>query len=161
MTVAMISTLGRAPVSLLPPFRQGPYVDIRVRWIGTRPARPAPPRRVRLAEGVWIIPERRRRLSPPGWMAAALCAQLPTRASDPIFFGVERREAPGTLIAATNTARQICLRCPVVVTCLTHALVSGERYGVWGGTSGRQRAKLRLRLGEGAGIDELVAECLP
>src|SRR4051812_35644806 len=157
----MIATLGAIPVSLLQPIRRQLRVDIRVRWIGPSPHRAPPARRVRLAEGVWIIPARRGRLSPPDWTADALCARLSTRDADPIFFGVERREAPGALIAAANTARQICARCPVRATCLTHALVSGERYGVWGGTSGRQRAKLRLRLEAGAGVDELVTECLP
>jgi WhiB family redox-sensing transcriptional regulator len=159
----MIAHLATAPFSLLPPaaHRFPVKIDIRIRWINPRPRRALPPQRIRLAEGVWIIPNRRRRLSPPEWTAAALCARLPTTTSDSIFFGVEHREAPGSLIAAANNARQLCARCPVAITCLTHALVTGERYGVWGGTSGRQRAKLRLRLEAGAGVDELVAECLP
>lgn len=158
----MIATLSATPVSLLlPGYLPRPSVDIRMRWIGVAPHRPVQPRRVRLAEGVWIVPERRHRLSSPEWMDKGLCAKLPTKTSDPIFFGVERREAPGALIAAANIARKICGRCPVETTCLTHALVTGERYGVWGGTSGRQRSKLRERLNAGAAVDELVTECLP
>jgi WhiB family redox-sensing transcriptional regulator len=116
--------------------------------------------RIRLAEGVWIVPKQHRGYGPPAWMKGGLCTQLDTTESDPLFFGVERRKAPGQLIAASNIAKLICKQCPVRATCLTNALVNDERYGVWGGTSGRQRAKLRTRLSKGAGVGELVSECL-
>lgn len=98
--------------------------------------------------------------SPPAWMERGLCAQLPPKESDALFFGVEHREAPGTLIAAVMAARRICTRCPVLATCLTYALVNDERYGIRGATSGRQREKLRVRLAGGADVGELVVECL-
>jgi hypothetical protein len=34
------------------------------------------------------------------------------------------------------------------------------RYGVWGGTSGKQREKMRTRMAEGETIEGLVGECL-
>lgn len=163
----MLSTLGPARTSLRLPgadHRRRPV--FAARWIGTRPRRRSGIPRVRLAEGVWIVPARvagtttSRRFSPPDWMEQGLCAQLPMEWSDSLFFGVEHRAAPGALIAAANAAREICARCPVLALCLTNALISDERYGVWGGTSGRQRSKLRVRLSAGAGVDELVAECL-
>lgn len=156
----MIATMGATPVALFAPGKRQ-TTAVMARWIGPAPVELLPRTRVRLAEGIWVVPRHSRGLNRPEWMGRGLCAQLAPAVSDPLFFGVERREAPGTLIAAANVARQICGRCPVELTCLTHALVTGERYGVWGGTSGRQRTKLRNRLDRGAGVDELVAECLP
>ena len=42
-----------------------------------------------------------------------------------------------------NRARRICLDCPVVVECLHAALVTNEKFGVWGMTSPKQRRLLR------------------
>jgi WhiB family redox-sensing transcriptional regulator len=36
----------------------------------------------------------------------------------------------------------ICAICPVVEECLEHAIETNERFGVWGGTTERQRRKL-------------------
>lgn len=40
-------------------------------------------------------------------------------------------------------ALTICAGCPVRETCLTHALGRPERYGIWGGLTGRERERLR------------------
>lgn len=40
-------------------------------------------------------------------------------------------------------AKRICQRCPVRRECLEYALKHGERYGVWGGLSVRERQDLR------------------
>lgn len=154
-----LSNLGSVPALLTPPSRRAKLV-LRAKWIGTRPRRSSTSTRIRLAEGVWIVPERNYGYSQPEWMKEGLCTQLSTEDSDPLFFGVEHRMAPEQLIAAANEARQICSLCPVAAICLTNALVGDERYGIWGGTSGRQRAKMRTRLLAGAGVDELVRECL-
>ena len=42
-----------------------------------------------------------------------------------------------------NRARQVCLGCPVLLECLHAALLTNERYGVWGMSSPKQRLKLR------------------
>lgn len=39
-------------------------------------------------------------------------------------------------------ALAVCRTCPVVEDCLEHALATNERFGVWGGTTERQRRKL-------------------
>lgn len=41
--------------------------------------------------------------------------------------------------AAQHEAAKACKRCPVIATCLAHALDNGEEYGVWGGQTERQR----------------------
>lgn len=43
-------------------------------------------------------------------------------------------------------ARQICDACPVREECASFALDIGEEYGIWGGTTDRERVK-RLRRG--------------
>lgn len=40
-------------------------------------------------------------------------------------------------------AKRICGTCPVVGECLGYALSHGERDGIWGATSERERRKLR------------------
>jgi WhiB family redox-sensing transcriptional regulator len=41
---------------------------------------------------------------------------------------------------ATKTAKALCKTCPVVSECLTFALESNERFGVWGGLSASERS---------------------
>jgi WhiB family transcriptional regulator, redox-sensing transcriptional regulator len=40
-------------------------------------------------------------------------------------------------------AKRICGTCPVKGFCLEYALAAGEKHGIWGGTSERQRRNLR------------------
>lgn len=40
-------------------------------------------------------------------------------------------------------AKRLCLSCPVRAECATHALSVGEEYGVWGGFTETERARLR------------------
>jgi WhiB family redox-sensing transcriptional regulator len=40
-------------------------------------------------------------------------------------------------------AKRLCLACPVRPECATHALAVGEEYGVWGGFTESERARLR------------------
>ncbi len=66
----------------------------------------------------------------PAWHADGLC-----RKADPgTFFPVN---ADGVV-----RAQRICNACPVKAACLTWALEHNE-YGLWGGTSERQRRRLR------------------
>jgi len=64
------------------------------------------------------------------WRAAAVCAQ-----TDPEVFFPEK----GCSAAA---ALRLCLACEVQPECLAYALDAGERFGVWGGTTERQRRRL-------------------
>lgn len=139
----MLSNLGPDPILII--IRKVRPM-IAARWIIVRARlRPAPPRH-------YVTPD---------WKFRGLCAQLAVEESDPLFFGIEVREAPAKLIAAANGARQICRRCPVAALCLTDALETDQRYGVWGGTSGRQREKMQSRIAAGTPIAAIVAETFP
>ena len=68
-----------------------------------------------------------------GWKQAAACEGAP---SD-IFYPENEFE--------TAAAKAICATCPVRGLCLESALRNKERYGVWGGLTPRERARLRRR----------------
>jgi WhiB family redox-sensing transcriptional regulator len=60
------------------------------------------------------------------------------RGSEPdVFFPVSDDDAWG--------AKQICRRCVVQTPCLVYALQNRERYGVWGGTTEKERAEMFRR----------------
>ena len=48
--------------------------------------------------------------------------------------------------ASTRSAKRVCLGgCEVREECLTYALLNGERFGVWGGLSERERRQIQRR----------------
>jgi len=61
------------------------------------------------------------------WATDALCAQ-----TDPDAFYPE-------MGASVRQAKAVCAACPVRAECLDWALTNGERFGVWGGRSERER----------------------
>lgn len=67
----------------------------------------------------------------PEWMKLANCTQ-----TDPEVFFPNVGEPP-------NTAKRICGRCMVRLECLQWALLNDERFGVWGGTSERERHRMK------------------
>jgi hypothetical protein len=76
-------------------------------------------------------------LTRPAWMRDAAC-----RGHDPAVFFPGRTGAARTLLVE---ARRICAACPVVEECRDHAVSRGERFGVWGGLSEKQRREVRRR----------------
>lgn len=66
------------------------------------------------------------------WRSEGLCTQ-----SDPDLFFPERG-------GSSREAKRICNDCPVRSMCLDWALNNGERFGVWGGTSERDRRHVRI-----------------
>lgn len=44
-----------------------------------------------------------------------------------------------------TAAKKVCNGCPVKTQCLEHALTTPEMYGIWGGTSEKERKHLALR----------------
>ena len=65
------------------------------------------------------------------WQDLANC-----RGANPDFFFPERG-------ASTRTAKGICRECTVQADCLEFAIVSSEKFGIWGGLSERERRKIR------------------
>lgn len=64
------------------------------------------------------------------WMRDGLCAQ-----TDPEAFYPDRG-------GSARAAKAVCLGCPVRSECLAYAVEHGERFGVWGGLSERERRAL-------------------
>lgn len=69
----------------------------------------------------------------PEWYRGALCAQ-----TDVELFYPERGDS-------ARPAKSVCAKCPVKKECLDDALARGERFGIWGGLSDRERRKLENR----------------
>jgi WhiB family transcriptional regulator, redox-sensing transcriptional regulator len=67
----------------------------------------------------------------PGWMERAACRGL-----DRALFFPE-------LGGNAAKARMLCSICPVRLECFEYALADPEITGVWGGTTDRERRKLR------------------
>lgn len=66
----------------------------------------------------------------PEWMSHGTCSQI-----DPEAWFPEMGQS-------TRDAKKVCTTCPVQTACLQYALDNGERYGVWGGLSERERRRL-------------------
>lgn len=66
-----------------------------------------------------------------GWHDQANCLGV-----DPDLFFPERG-------ASTREAKEVCKGCVVRGECLEYALANGEKFGIWGGLSERERRRLR------------------
>jgi WhiB family redox-sensing transcriptional regulator len=69
------------------------------------------------------------------WQRYARCNGI-----DPDLFFPERGED-------SSFAKAVCKSCPVQETCLEFALLSGQKFGIWGGLSERQRRVIRKQRG--------------
>ena len=65
------------------------------------------------------------------WQVEANCLGV-----DPDLFFPERG-------ASTREAKAVCRGCVVQNECLEYALVNGEKFGIWGGLSERERRRIR------------------
>jgi WhiB family redox-sensing transcriptional regulator len=74
------------------------------------------------------------------WAEQALCAQIGGEAWFPEKGDVDD---PKTNAFSVSTAKKVCARCPVRTPCLDYALRNDERFGVWGGTTERERRRLK------------------
>jgi WhiB family transcriptional regulator, redox-sensing transcriptional regulator len=66
----------------------------------------------------------------PEWMERGLCGEVDGDAWFPEKGG------------STYMPKKICRACPVRSECLDYAMEHGERHGVWGGLSERERNRL-------------------
>lgn len=71
-------------------------------------------------------------LEPTPWAAHAACANT----SPDLFFPDKG--------GSTAAARAVCATCPVTTECLDYALRWRIPHGIWGGTSERERRRLRI-----------------
>jgi len=96
----------------------------------------------------WYYIDRRQTLpaiyereDPTAWLDHAKCQGLPGG----LFYSDHQHNN-----SQVQEARSVCLgthpqhpgRCPVLEACLDYAIENGERWGVWGGTSERERRRL-------------------
>ena len=65
------------------------------------------------------------------WQDQANCLGV-----DPDLFFPERG-------ASTREAKEVCRGCVVRLDCLEYAQATGEKFGIWGGLSERERRRLR------------------
>ncbi|MGH9014639.1 MAG: WhiB family transcriptional regulator [Acidimicrobiia bacterium] len=65
------------------------------------------------------------------WQERANCLGV-----DPDLFFPERG-------ASTREAKSVCRGCEVRLECLEYALSHGEKFGIWGGLSERERRRVR------------------
>jgi WhiB family redox-sensing transcriptional regulator len=65
------------------------------------------------------------------WQDQANCMGV-----DPDLFFPERG-------ASTREAKEVCRGCVVREDCLEYALANGEKFGIWGGMSERERRRIR------------------
>ena len=65
------------------------------------------------------------------WQERANCLGV-----DPDLFFPERG-------ASTREAKSVCRGCEVRLECLEYALAQGEKFGIWGGLSERERRRVR------------------
>ncbi len=73
-------------------------------------------------------------LGAPGartWQRQANCMGV-----DPDLFFPERG-------ASTREAKEVCRGCVVQEDCLEYAVTHGEKFGIWGGMSERERRRVR------------------
>lgn len=76
-----------------------------------------------------------------GWQARANCMGV-----DPDLFFPERG-------SSTREAKEVCRGCVVRMDCLEFAIANGEKFGIWGGMSERERRRVRrARVQQGRGI---------
>lgn len=67
----------------------------------------------------------------PDWKSKANCMGV-----DPDLFFPERG-------MSTREAKEVCKGCVVREDCLEYALANGEKFGIWGGLSERERRRIR------------------
>lgn len=61
-------------------------------------------------------------------------------------YGVDKALMFPTAGESLREARKVCAGSPVRTQCLKYALDAGERFGVWGGKSEKERRQMRRRL---------------
>ena len=74
------------------------------------------------------------------WQLRGLC-----RGKDSSLFFHPEGERGAARSSRETAAKEICLNCPVQITCADHALKVREPYGVWGGMTEEEREEHHAR----------------
>lgn len=72
---------------------------------------------------------------PGEWQSYAACVGDMGAA----FYPPVGSERKSVRVIRERRAKAVCATCPVRADCLQHALDHDERYGIWGGMTGRER----------------------
>lgn len=72
------------------------------------------------------------------WQLQSAC-----RKADPQLFYMDENMRGKDKEDRIKAAKAVCATCPVRAACLNYALDNREVYGVWGGTSEEERARMR------------------
>jgi hypothetical protein len=101
----------------------------------------------------------------PSWHEDAKCRSIEN--ADDTFFGekdpTDDDYSPRTSLTITKirAVKEYCKTCPVFEACLTHALSTPERHGIWAGTSKRTRLRILAMIDVGTtSIAEVVGDYL-
>lgn len=70
------------------------------------------------------------------WQERGAC-----RGVSPSLFFAPDNESPHQRRLREAAAKTICSHCPVRAACRAYAVQTGELYGIWGGTTERERAQ--------------------
>lgn len=80
------------------------------------------------------------RLPQDEWQERGAC-----RGESPSLFFAPDHESPHQRRLRESAAKAICSRCPVRAACRAYAVRTGELYGIWGGTTERERVHPNAR----------------
>ena len=75
---------------------------------------------------------------PEAWMLSANCL-----GRTELFFAPDDSESRAERRYRESQAKSVCHECVVRVECLSEALKSDERFGIWGGLTERERRSVR------------------
>ena len=146
---------------------------VETRTTSTPPASPSTAKRWVNADLIpvtdyYVEPEREERKFSwadmmPAWHQWARCRT--TANPDQIFFGDKEDDEDDHHASLTITqireVKEFCKGCPVFEECMTHALTTPERHGIWAGTSKRTRLRIIRMMDEGiVTIEEVIVDFL-
>lgn len=93
----------------------------------------------------------------PEWHAQARCLGQ----DDTLFFGATSPdERPAYTKSAITKAKAQCAQCPVFEQCLRDAIRNREVYGVFAGTTMKERSRIFAMISRGETTEELVITTL-
>lgn len=93
----------------------------------------------------------------PEWHAKANCLGV----EDELFFGSSSPDTrPSYTVSSIRMAKARCYECPVFEHCLRAAIRNREAYGVWAGTTMKERSKIFELIDTKATTEDIVVHAL-